>query len=183
MERVALQKLSYGMYIVGSKKEDKIHDVKINAQMANSVFQVTSEPPQIAIAINKENLTHEFIKSSNVFSVSVLSKDAPIEFVGNFGFKSGRNADKFKELMNGFDYQKGAVTGSPLVFKNTVAVLEAEVVGSADLGTHTLFVGKIVAMQKLNDKDPLTYDEYRLVKKGYTPAPAPTYNPDAKIVP
>jgi len=58
----ALHKLSYGMYIVASRKGDKL-----NGQIANTVFQITSEPPTVAVSINKQNLTHEYIKVSKVF--------------------------------------------------------------------------------------------------------------------
>ncbi|HNQ97871.1 MAG TPA: flavin reductase family protein, partial [Treponemataceae bacterium] len=66
----ALRKISYGVYIVSSKKNDGA----FNGQIANTVFQVTSEPAKIAVCINTRNLTHEFISESGVFSVSVLSK-------------------------------------------------------------------------------------------------------------
>jgi len=66
MNLKAFHKLSYGLYIVTSKKGDKL-----NGQIANTVFQVTSEPPTVAVSINKNNLTWEFIKESKSFAVSV----------------------------------------------------------------------------------------------------------------
>ncbi len=81
----ALYKLGYGLYVVTSKKGDRF-----NGQIANTVIQITSEPPTIAVSINKENLTHEFIKESGVFTASILSQDTPLSFIGHFGFKSGR---------------------------------------------------------------------------------------------
>jgi len=89
MNLKALQKLSYGLYVVTSKKGDRL-----NGQVANTVFQITSEPPTIAVSINKNNLTWEFIRESRVFAVSVLCQDTPLSFIGNFGFKSGREIDK-----------------------------------------------------------------------------------------
>ena len=55
MDLKALQKIGYGIYIVCSKDGDKI-----NGQIANTVFQVCSEPPTVAVAINHNNLTHEY---------------------------------------------------------------------------------------------------------------------------
>ena len=78
----ALYKLGYGLYIVSSRKGDSL-----NGQIANTAFQITSEPPTIAVSINKNNLIHEFIKDSKVFTVSVLSQDTPLPFIGHFGFK------------------------------------------------------------------------------------------------
>jgi len=173
LDRTAFHKFSYGMYIVGSRNGERI-----NAQIANTAFQVTSEPPQIAIAINTENLTHEFIRKSRVFSVSVLSSETPLDFIGNFGFTTGRNYDKFQALKKGVDYILGDVTGSPVVLKNAVAVLEAEVTYSLKLESHTLFIGRVVSARNLNSGEVLTYERYRAIKNGATPARAPTYNPE-----
>ncbi|HDH63366.1 MAG TPA: flavin reductase, partial [Firmicutes bacterium] len=86
MDLKTLHKITYGLYLVTSKNGEKI-----NGQIANTVFQVTSDPPRISVTINKKNLTHEFIEKSRVFAVSVLSKETPLKFIGNFGFKSGRD--------------------------------------------------------------------------------------------
>ena len=92
MNLKAVQKICYGMYIISSKNDDKI-----NGQIANTLFQITSEPPTVAVSINKQNLTHEYIMASKAFAASIVSKDAPINFIGNWGFKSGRDIDKFKD--------------------------------------------------------------------------------------
>ncbi len=89
----ALYKLGYGLYVVSSKKGDRL-----NGQIANTVFQIASEPPTIAVSINKNNLTHEFIKESRMLAVSVLSQDTPLSFIGHFGFKSGRDIDKLEGI-------------------------------------------------------------------------------------
>jgi ferric-chelate reductase [NAD(P)H] len=111
MNLSALYKLGYGMYIVGSHQGEKI-----NAQIANTVFQITSEPPTVAVSINKNNLTHAYIKDSKVFAASVLCQAAPLPFIGGFGFKSGRDVDKFK----GVNYKVGQ-TGSPVVIDHATA--------------------------------------------------------------
>jgi flavin reductase (DIM6/NTAB) family NADH-FMN oxidoreductase RutF len=89
----SLFNLSYGMCIVSSKR-----DGEFNGCIVNTVFQVTPEPPMIAISVNKQNLTHEYIAQSKVFAVSVLAEGAPLEFIGRFGFRSGRDIDKFQEI-------------------------------------------------------------------------------------
>ena len=58
-------------------------------------MQVTSNPLQIAVAVNKENLTCEIIQKSNMVSLSVLSETAPFSLFKHFGFQSGRETDKF----------------------------------------------------------------------------------------
>jgi flavin reductase (DIM6/NTAB) family NADH-FMN oxidoreductase RutF/rubredoxin len=165
MNTKALYKIGYGMYIIGAKKGDKI-----NAQVANTVFQITSEPPTVAVSINKKNLTWEYINQSKAFSASVLTQETPLSFVGQFGFKSGRETNKFE----GVNYKTGQ-TGSPIVLDNAVSYLEAKVIQSIDVGTHTIFVGELVDGDVLTEKTPLTYEYYRQVKQGTTPKTAPSY--------
>ena len=168
MDLNALRKITYGMFVVSSKKGEKL-----NGQIANTVFQVSSEPPLIAVCINKQNLTHEYITESRVFSAAVLSQEAPMTYIGLFGFKSGKNTDKFKT-----GKYKAGVTGSPVALDFTVAYFECDVIGSFDAGTHTVFVGKMVASEVLDQsKEPMTYAYYHEVKKGLSPQTAPTYIP------
>ena len=166
MDPKAFFKLSYGLYVIASKKGDKI-----NGQTANSLIQVTSEPPALAIGINNGNLTNEFIKESNVFSVSILSQETPLDFIGKFGFKSGRDTNKFDQV----NYKVGN-TGAPLILDNTLSVLEAKVTQQMDVGTHTLFVGEVVGTEVIKEGEPMTYAYYHQVKRGTTPKSAPTYS-------
>ncbi len=170
MNTKALFKLGYGMYVLTSKKGDKL-----NGQIANTVFQISSEPPTLAVSINKKNLTWEFIKDSGVFAVSIISQDAPLSFIGQFGFKSGRDADKLAGISN-----KTGKTGAPLILDNTTAYLEARVTGQLDVGTHTIFVGEVVDGEVLNEKPNMTYEYYHQVKRGTTPKSAPSYVPEVK---
>ena len=81
IDRSVFRDLSYGLYIVTSKDEDRM-----NGQIVNTVIQVTSEPSRIAVIIHKKKYTHELIVKSNVFSASVLDESAPMTFFGPFGF-------------------------------------------------------------------------------------------------
>jgi flavin reductase (DIM6/NTAB) family NADH-FMN oxidoreductase RutF/rubredoxin len=166
MNANALHKLGYGVYLVTSKK-----DGRINGQIANTVFQVTSAPPTIAVSINKNNLTHDFIKESRVFAASVLCEKTPLTFIGHFGYKSGRDIDKF----DGINYQVGE-TGAPIVLDNTVSYIEARVNKMMDVGTHTIFVGEVVNADIVDEhKSCMTYEYYHQIKGGKTPSAAPTY--------
>ena len=162
----SLFKLSYGMCIVSSKKGNKF-----NGCIVNTVFQLVPEPPMVAMSLNIQSLTHEYIADSKVFTISILSQETPMPFIGRFGFRSGRDIDKFEQV----NYKIGQ-TGVPIVLDNTVAFLEAEVAQSIDVVTHTLFIAKIVACETLNgDKQPMTYAYYRDIKQGRTPKTAATY--------
>ena len=172
MNLKALYKLGYGLYVVCSKKGDRL-----NGQIANTVFQVCSEPPIIAVALNKQNLTNEFVSASKVFTVSIISKDTPLSFIGGFGFKSGRDVDKLK----GVNYKLGE-TGAPVVLDNALAYLEARVINQIEVGTHTIFVGEIVAADVVREGEPMTYAYYHEVKRGTTPKTAPSYIEEKKEV-
>lgn len=165
MNEKTLHKISYGLYIVSSKMDDRF-----NGQIANTVFQTTAEPPIMAVCINKKNLTHEFIKKSKIFTISILSEKTPMKFVGQFGFRSGRDLDKFKNV----NYKIG-VYGAPIVLDNTVGYIECEVIGSMDAMSHTLFLGKVLDAEIIKDGEPMTYSYYHEVKGGKLPKTAPTY--------
>ncbi len=165
MDIRAIQQICYGVYIISSRKGDRF-----NGQIANTVFQITSDPPTVAVSVNKQNLTHDFIENSKVFSISVLSKETPMPFIGLFGFKSGREIDKF----SGMNFRVGD-TGAPIVLDNTAGYMECEVVSSSDVGTHTIFVGRVVGCEMLSDVPPMTYAYYREIKGGKSPKTAPTY--------
>jgi len=168
MDTKALYLISYGMYIVCSKKGDKI-----NGQTANTVIQVASEPPMISVCINKQNLTHEFIEDSKVFTASILSQNAPLKLIGGFGFKSGRDVNKFE----GIKYKLGQ-SGAPVILDSTLGYLEAKVINSIDMKTHTIFVGELVGAEVLGEGEPMTYAYYHMVKRGTTPKSAPHYQKD-----
>lgn len=165
MDRSAFQKCSYGVYIVSTQDKGKL-----NGQIANTVCQITSEPPTVSVSINKENLTHELITESKVFSISVLSEDAPMQFIGRFGFRSGRDTEKFE----GVNHRFGS-TGSPIVLDHTTSYMDCEMIGSMDVGTHTVFLGRVVEAEVVGEGHPMTYEYYHGVKGGKSPKTAPTY--------
>ncbi len=160
----ALWSISYGMYVVASAA-----DGRMNGQIANTVMQVSAEPPRILVAINKGNYTHEFIDKSGLYSASVLERDTKLAFIGRFGFTSGRDVDK----LEGVPWEKG-VTGCPCVTQFAVSIMEARVYGRADAGTHTVFLGDVIAGRVLKDAPPMTYADYH-ARKGRAPKAAPTY--------
>ena len=159
-------KITYGLYIVSSYKEDKL-----NGYISNTVFQVTAEPAQFAIACSKNNFTAELIQHSKIFSVSALQKETRADIIGTFGYKSGRDFEKFAK----FNHKIGK-TGSPILLDDTLAWFECEVTQTIDVGTHMVFIGKVVDFDLLDPNgEPLTYSYFREVKKGKAPKNAPTF--------
>ncbi len=163
----ALFTLGYGLYIVASHR-----DGRLNGQISNAVMQVTDAPPRLAVAINAHSLTHEFISESGVFAVTVLAESAPLKLIRLFGFRSGRDTDKFSQV----SYEDGS-TVCPIVRDHALAGLEVRVDDRLDCGTHTIFVGEVVGARILGQGRPMTYAYYREVLGGKTPPTAPTYRP------
>jgi len=165
MNKKALQKISYGLYIVCSEIENKA-----NGQIANAMMQITAEPPTIALSINKQNYTHEIILKSEKFTVSVLDNDTPMSLIGTFGFKCGRTVNKMENVT--CIQQESMI---PIITDHTLAYIEARLINQIDVGTHTIFVGEVTNADLLSDSEPMTYHYYHEVKGGLSPKNAPTY--------
>lgn len=170
VDQRALDKFTYGLYVVTSRDGDKL-----NGLVVNTVVQVAQTPMLVSVTINKNSLTNEFIRKSGVLAISVLTQDTPLEFIGRFGFRSGREYDKFA----GINYELG-VTGAPLLTDYTIAHIEARVRERIDCVTHDLFVAEVVATRIVREAEPLTYSYYHLIKKGKTGKGAPTYREENK---
>ena len=151
MDPKAMQKLSYGLFVLTAKTAEII-----NGCITNTAIQVTTEPNQIAFAVNKANLTHDMVLESGKFVITIISEKADFALFKHFGFQSGRNVDKFADFS---DY-KLTEGGIPYITKGTNAYLEGEVVSSSDLGTHTLFVCRVTDMEVLSDAASATYAYY-----------------------
>jgi len=148
--------LSYGMYVVASKSGNKI-----NGCIVNAVAQVSASPPRIAVSVNKENLTHDYITKSGIFSISILDQDTPMKFIGLLGFQSGRELEKLREVQ----YELGT-DDCPVITEYSLGFLEAKVIDQVDVGTHTVFIGDVMRGQRLREGTPLTYSYYHQVKRG-----------------
>jgi len=173
MDYKAFFKLTYGLYIICSKDGEKL-----NGHISNTVFQVTAEPPRIAIASHSDNLTTNYIQKSRVFSISVLQQDIDLAFMSPWGFKSGRDVDKFENV----NYRTG-ITGAPIVLDKVIAWFECEVEETHEIGTHVIFIGRVIDAEIVADgPQPITYAYYHSQIKGVSPANSPTYLDKEKLV-
>ncbi len=151
MDQKVMQKLSYGLFVLTAKDGDKD-----NGCIINTAVQVTSEPNRITIAVNKGNYTHDMVKKTGVFNVSILSESAKFDTFKHFGFQSGRDVDKavgitFKRSANGVIYLDSAEVN---------AYISGKVIESIDLGTHTLFIADVMDGEVLNATASATYAYY-----------------------
>lgn len=175
MASETLFKVTYGMYIVSSRRGDEI-----NGLVINTANQVTSSPPCVSVFISRDNHTHDMIIDSGVFSISILRKDTPMKFIGKWGFRSGRDINKFEDT----NYKIGE-TGAPIVLDNALGYMDLNLLDHFSVGTHTIFVGEVIESEIIDDAEPLTYAYYRDIKGGRSSKYAPTYDGwgDSKKVP
>jgi flavin reductase (DIM6/NTAB) family NADH-FMN oxidoreductase RutF/rubredoxin len=171
MDYKVFHRLSYGLYIIATEFEGEKA-----GYIANTVFQVTSSPPLIAISCHKDNHTLQYLIKSRIFTVSVLKKETPASLIGEFGFMSGKEVDKFAHAKT-----EPKVTGAPVVNNSSLAWLDCRVQETLDLGTHMLLIAEVVDCGFLSDDEPLTYAYYREKFKMFSPKNAPTYIEQDKL--
>ena len=156
----ALFKIPYGLYLLTAK------DGKDNGCIVNVVQLITDNPKRIAIAVNKQNLTHDMILKTGVFNVSILTESVSMDTIKHFGFQSGKDVDKFADIN-----APRTANGITYLAENANAVISAKVISAADNGTHTLFTAEVTAAEVLSDEPSVTYDYYQQHIK---PKPRPT---------
>lgn len=142
--------ITYGLYLLSAKDVNKQ-----NACMVNTVLQQTSTPEQISVTVNKNNYTCQMIAKVGKFAVNILSTKTTFDFIKNFGMQSGKNIDKFDGIKTIFS--NGGIATN---VENSLGFIEVAVENTLDLGTHIMFVGKIVQSQPLEKGEPLTYAYY-----------------------
>ena len=147
MDNKALYKLSYGVFMLASKDGDRK-----NGCITNTCMQVASNPARIAISSITTNYTCELIKKSGLFTLSMLDNTVTFDTIKHFGFQSGHDVDKFKDLQMPVDAE-----GIPYMGWAACAVLSGRVVSSQDLGSHMLFVAEVTDAKVLSQNPPLTY--------------------------
>lgn len=166
MNKSAMYKLSYGLYVLSAKEGEKD-----NGCIINTAAQVTTSPNRITVAVNKSNFTHDIIHNTGVFNVSILDTTVPFSVFENFGFRSGRDCDKFADIP-----VKRSDNGLLYVLDHTTAYISGKVVQEIDLGSHTLFLSDVTDADIVSGKEAVTYSFYqdnikpkpeKTEKKGY----------------
>ena len=151
MNQAAMFQLSYGLFVLSAKNGEKD-----NGCIVNTVQQITTTPNRISIAVNKDNFTHDMIKDTGSFNVSILSEEVTFDIFKHFGFQSGRDVDKLKNFS---DYERSS-NGIFYLNKYANAFLSASVAETVDLGTHTMFIADVTDGEVLSQVPSVTYAYY-----------------------
>lgn len=163
MDNKAMHRLSYGLFVLTAKEGEKD-----NGCIVNTVIQVTTEPNCIAVAVNKKNYTHDMIERTGMFNVSVLTEKSSFDTFKHWGFQSGADVDKAKEITF-----SRANNGIIYLTEETNAFISARVRSTVDLGTHTLFLAEVTDAEVLSDDPSVTYAYYQSNIKQVPKADAP----------
>ena len=143
MDKKAMYKLSYGLFVLTAKE-----DSKDNGCIINTAIQAASEPNQLSIC--------DMIQRTGAFTVSVISQNAAFDLFKQFGFQTGREVDKFAD----FSSCTRGVNGIYYITEGTNAYISVKVTKSEDLGSHTMFIGEITDMEVLSEVPSVTYEYY-----------------------
>lgn len=170
MDVSVLWKLSYGMYAVGT-----LDEARPTGCIVNTVVQITSENPIIAVSMNRNNFTYQAIKACGKFSVSILSEKTNQNVIARLGFSCGRDTDKFA----GDFFESMYFDGLPVVKENAVGYIAADVIAMHEAETHVVILARVTNTMKGIDLAPMTYRYYHEVIKGKAPKNAPTYQEEA----
>ncbi|HBA67935.1 MAG TPA: flavin reductase [Lachnospiraceae bacterium] len=163
------RKMSYGVYIVST-----LDGERPTGCIANSIMQITSSPATVAVSINHDNYTNGCIEKTGKFAFSIMAEDSDPGLIGNFGFRSGKDADKFEHV----DYEMAE--GIPVV-KYTCGYVVCKVINKLETNTHTVFLGEVVDAKAYDGMgNAMTYAYYHEVVKGKSPKNAPTYLQEEK---
>ena len=151
MDKKAMYKLSYGLFVLTARDGDKD-----NGCIINTAIQAASTPNQMSICVNKENYTHDMIMRTGEFTVSVISQKAGFDLFKHFGFRTGKEVNKFADFAG---YGRGQ-NGICYITEGTNAYISVKVNKTEDIGSHTMFIGEITDMEVLSGDPSATYEYY-----------------------
>ena len=152
VDPTAFFKFSYGLEILTSALDGKDYGCVIN-----SAAQVSEgDLKKVAVSVINKNNTADIIKKAGKFNISVLTEDTPFEIFKHFGFQSGRDVDKFKDIKD----ESRLSNGIRFLKEYTNAVFACEVIHTIDLGVSTLFIADVTEAKVLSNAPSATYAYY-----------------------
>lgn len=163
----ALYNIGYGLYVITSND-----GTKDNGMIGNTVIQVTSNPMQVVVCINKGNYSHDVIKQTGIMNVNCLSTEAPFSVFEKFGFSSGKDKNKFEG-----DEVVRSENGLVYLSKYINSFMSLKVENYIDFGTHGMFVCSITEAKVVSKAETMSYAYYH---KNVKPKPNATKDSSGK---
>jgi len=170
MNTQVFRNISYGVYVIST-----LDGQRKTGCIANSAMQITSSPATIALSMNHDNFTNSCIKKSGFFAISILSEESDPGLIGQFGFQSGKDVDKFASV-------KYEMKSDIPVITDSCGYIVCRVTDQMETSTHTVFLGEVIDGDVFSAGPAMTYSYYHNVVKGKSPKNAPTYLPEETSV-
>ena len=146
----ALFNIGYGLYVI------TCNDGKKDSGMIGNTVAQVANGPRIMVSINKANYSHDVIKETGIMNVNCLSVEAPFSVFQNFGFQSGRDADKFADGV-----AKRSANGLAVLTQYVNACISLKVEEYYDMDSHGMFICSVTEEMILSDKETMTYTYYQ----------------------
>ena len=163
IDNKALFKIGYGLYVLAVREGEKD-----NACIVNVAQQITSDPLQLMLCVNKGNLTHDMLLRTARFNLCALSEEATMKPFQHFGMQSGRTVDKFAECTEVLRAENGII----YLPKFINSFISGQVNRAIDMKTHTMFIANVMESRVLTDVPSITYAYYQEHIKPKATAPA-----------
>lgn len=141
------RKITQGMYVLTTQGGGCIVD---------AVARVGSrdDAPLISVAVAKTNHSHQLLAENEKFALSVIGEQTDPEIIQTFGFKCSKDCDKLAQI------ETIEIENVP-VAKATLGCMILEKIDAIDMGTHTLYIGKMVEGDVFSDGEPMSYAYYQ----------------------
>lgn len=171
MNKKVFRNLSYGVYVVST-----LDGQRNTGCVANSIMQITSSPATVAVSMNHDNYTNSCIQACGKFAVSILSELSSPSLIGQFGFQSGKDTDKFENT-------KFSVKSGLPILNDCCGYIVCNVIDKLETSTHTVFLGEVIDGDTIGTAPAMSYAYYHSVIKGKSPKNAPTYIDEKESLP
>lgn len=143
--RVALRRWATGVTVVTTQHESIRHGMTVN-----SFTSLALEPPLVSVALERVTRTHSMVQQSGIFGVTILSNTQQ-EVSDCFAGRHTEHQDRFAGILT-----HTLLTGAPFIVGG-FAFFDCRVVTNYLVGTHTLFVAEVIAVQLGESTQPIIY--------------------------
>lgn len=144
----AMRRLASGVAIVTGT-----HGGTRGGLTATAVCSLSTDPPQLLVCINRQIAPHDLIRDGAVMGVSLLGTEhrgLAARFAGMTGVSGALRFSEGSWL--------SLKTGAPLL-DDAVAAFDCVIAETIDTATHTVFIGRVVAVRVRAGAAPLLYAE------------------------
>ena len=140
------RKITQGMYVLTTKG---------GGCMVDAVSQISAtDNPLIAVAVMKNNYTHDLMKKNNSFALSVLGLDVNVDIIKTFGLNSMRDINKFENIPT------NEIMDLPII-EDSLGYMICEKIDAISNETHTLFIGRLIEADVYKEELAMSYNYYQ----------------------